>query len=173
MYGLPERKQKLFDDACCAFAESVVIEHVAIELGMAGQKLRNKLNPEQPAQLTCRDLIMLTDYTDDQKIINGLLLALDMVAAKRPTDANATTLASCALAASASVGELSQAAIQHQDAKWLPRDERRRLSNSAWNGIRHLMLLVSDLENKTSGASPFLSMTVDFISSGAPVPGFA
>ncbi|QUJ67734.1 phage regulatory CII family protein [Photobacterium sp. GJ3] len=127
MYGLPERKQKLFDDACCAFAESVVIEHVAIELGMAGQKLRNKLNPEQPAQLTCRDLIMLTDYTDDQKIINGLLLALDMVAAKRPTDANAATLASCALAASASVGELSQAAIQHQDAKWLPRDERRRL----------------------------------------------
>ncbi|WP_348684982.1 phage regulatory CII family protein [Aeromonas bestiarum] len=46
-----------FNSACSRFAASHSLAEVARATGIGEQVLRNKLNPEQPHQLTTRDLV--------------------------------------------------------------------------------------------------------------------
>ncbi len=75
MFDYQVSKQAHFDNACRAFANTHKgdLVQIAESIGMNAQMLRNKLNPEQPHQLTCIDLMKLTDATEDASILDGVL----------------------------------------------------------------------------------------------------
>lgn len=173
MYVSREGKQKIWMDACCAFANNVDMAAIARRVGINPPMLRNKMNPDQPHQLTVRELIDITNETGNEILVSGLLSACGMVGAKLPDEEAKTSLAYRALLASQNAGELSAAALKHSDHNYLPRTERETLRETANRGIRNLVLLVNELENRTAGAAPFLSMTMEAIGNGMPLPGLA
>ncbi|WP_394517399.1 phage regulatory CII family protein [Pantoea sp. SGAir0175] len=62
-----------YDDPCRKFALAHNMEDVAKQSGMRAQTLRNKLNPDQPHQLTVLEVLALTDVTEDATLVDGLL----------------------------------------------------------------------------------------------------
>ena len=62
-----------FNSACERFAAKYVTSDIAKAAGIQSQMLRNKLNPDQPHQLTAIDLIALYHATGDETLIDGLL----------------------------------------------------------------------------------------------------
>ncbi len=62
-------KQKAFNEACCAFANSENMTELANKMGMNPTILRNKLNPEQPHVLNPVDLIALTKASDNHSFL--------------------------------------------------------------------------------------------------------
>ncbi|PMN68389.1 phage regulatory CII family protein [Enterovibrio norvegicus] len=173
MCELRERKQKIWDDACCAFANAKDMTAVANTVGMTPQMFRNKMNPAQPHQLTVRELINITNETGNELLVSGLLSACDMVGAKVSDHREGNTLAVHALLASQNAGELSTAALKHGNANHLPRTERETLRETAQRGVRNLVLLINELENRTASAAPFLSMSMEAIGNGLPMPGLS
>lgn len=73
MFDYQTSKHAHFDAACRAFALSHNLEDVAAAVGMRPQILRNKLNPIQPHRLTCDELLAITDYTEDARLLDGML----------------------------------------------------------------------------------------------------
>lgn len=77
MFDYQTSKHAHFDAACRAFALSHNLEDVAAAVGMRPQILRNKLNPIQPHRLTCDELLAITDYTEDARLLDGMLAGND------------------------------------------------------------------------------------------------
>ncbi|EKO3480479.1 phage regulatory CII family protein [Vibrio fluvialis] len=166
-------KQKAFNEACCAFANSENMTELAKALGMNPTMLRNKLNPDQPHVLTPVELIALTKVSDNHTILNSLLLGIGVVTAKVPSDASEETLIKRALENAVHSGDLSRMALELGGSHRITRTQKQSLINKAHSTISNLVALVSDVENRTSGITPFLSMGVDFIANGAPIPGLS
>ena len=97
-----------------------------------------------------------------------------MVAAPIPKEASGSdseTFLKRVLENSLTGGDLSRMALEHGGDSRLPRSTKNRIISKAQKGISNLVLLINDLENRTGSAQPFLSMGVDFITNGAPIPG--
>ncbi len=73
MFDYRISKHPHFNEACRAFALRHNMAKLAECAGMNVQTLRNKLNPEQPHQLTAPDIWLLTDLTEDSTLVNGFL----------------------------------------------------------------------------------------------------
>lgn len=172
MCTLRECKQKIWDSHCYAFANSTDMTDMAKRIGITPQMMRNKVNPDQPHELKVRELIDITN-TGNETLISGLLLACGMVGAKLPEENDEATLAVRALLASKHAGEISTIALENAGAERLPRTERENIRDIAHRSIRNMVLLISDLENRTAGVAPFLSMSVEAIGNGMPMPGLA
>jgi len=165
--------QTAFDNACVVFASSHNLTELAEQVGIPSNVMRNMLNPEQPRLLTPPVLVAITQATDDFTIWNALSRGLNMVSTPLEDSnggANSETFLKRVLENSLSAGDLSRMALEHGGAR-LPRTAQNRIIQQAYKGINNLVLLVSDLENRTQGASPFLSMSLDFVASGAAIPG--
>ena len=70
MFDYKVSKQRHFDETCRAFAHCHNMAKLAERAGMNVQTLRNKLNPEQPHQLTAPHIWLLTDLTEDSTLVN-------------------------------------------------------------------------------------------------------
>ncbi|SHO57859.1 phage regulatory CII family protein [Vibrio quintilis] len=173
MYGFCESKQKSFDEACCSFASSENMEQIARALGMKPGMLRNKLNPEQPHVLKPVELIAISKVSGNYTLINCLLLGLNVVTAPLEGAEEAETILSRLFKHSANAGELSAWALEHGHDHRLSRTNKQSLIQKAQLGISNLVLLISDIENKTSGVSPLFGMATDFIINGTPIPGLS
>lgn len=174
MYVFCESKQKSFDEACCSFANSENMEQIARELGMKPGMLRNKLNPEQPHVLKPVELIAVSKVSGNYTLVNCLLLGLDMVAAPVENVEEAESIIERLLKNSANAGELSTWALQHGNGPRLSRTHKQSLIQKAQAGIGNLVLLINDIENRTTGGlQPLMQFGTDFIASGAPIPGLA
>ncbi|NAW58741.1 MULTISPECIES: phage regulatory CII family protein [unclassified Vibrio] len=168
--------QQSFDQACVAFSQNNNMSEIANEIGLPANVLRNMLNPEQPRLLTPPILAAITKSSQDYTIVNTLNRYLEMVTAPisvNASDSTKQTFLKRVLENSLTAGDLSRMALDHGDKTRLSNSARNRIIDKAQAGISNLVLLISDLENRTSGMSPFLSMGVDFIANGAPVPGLA
>lgn len=174
MCVLRERKQKAFDEVCHAFRASENMTIIANEVGMSPTMLRNKLNPEQPHVLSPVELLLITKASGNHTLINSLLLDLGVVTVGFNKEGNEEqTLAARALANSVYSGDLAQQAIDLGGTRRLTRTHKQKLIKTAQNSISNLVHLITDLENRTTGVTPFLSMGVDFIANGAPIPGLS
>lgn len=71
MFDYKVSKHGHFGEACRTFALRHNMAKLAERAGMNVQTLRNKLNPEQPHQLTAPDIWLLTDLTEDSTLIDG------------------------------------------------------------------------------------------------------
>ncbi|OBU30664.1 phage regulatory CII family protein [Photobacterium kishitanii] len=85
MYAIPQPKQDAFYNAAIRFSERENLEQIAIECALKPQMLRNKLNPNQPHQLTVRELVIITKQSGNSDLVNSVLLELDLTAVKLPS----------------------------------------------------------------------------------------
>ncbi|MEW2836643.1 phage regulatory CII family protein [Vibrio alginolyticus] len=166
-------KQKAFNEACCAFANSENMTKLAKAVGMNATMLRNKLNPEQPHILTNVELVLITKASGNYTILNSLLLGLGVVMAHIPSDASEETFIKRALENAVHSGDLSRMALEHGGSSRISRSHKQTIIDKAHCSISNLVALIYDLESRTTGITPLLSMSVDFIASGAPVPGLS
>ena len=173
MCELREPKQNAFDAVCRDFVINHNVEKVAKRVGLSGTVLRSKLNPEQQYKLTPVDMALISKETGDYTIINTVLADLGVVVAKVPGEEESKTFVERILENSILSGELSSDALKMCNADRLYRSEKRKTIAKAQAAIGNLVLLMSDLENRTSGTTPFISMGFEFIANGAPIPGLS
>lgn len=174
MCELRERKQQSYNAVCSDFALNHNMEELAKRIGVkSGTMLRNKLNPEQPHVLSPVDLALLCKESNDYTIINTLLGDLGLVTAAVPVEEQSRNFVERVLEHSNLTGQLSGNVLALYKESRYPRSQKRKTLAIAQAALGNLVLLISDLENRTTGMSPLLSMGVDFIANGAPLPGLA
>lgn len=174
MCELRERKQQSYNAVCSDFAVNHNMESLAKRIGIkSGGMLRNKLNPEQPHVLSPVELALLCKESGDYTIINTLLGDLGVVTASVPVEEQAKSLVERILEHSNLTGQLSGSVLALSNEHRYPRSQKRKTLATAQAALGNLVLLISDLENRTTGMSPLLSMGVDFVMNGAPIPGLA
>ncbi|EOH4103216.1 phage regulatory CII family protein [Vibrio vulnificus] len=172
MYEFRERKQRHLDAVCCDFVVNHDIEKLAKRTGMKGQLLRNKLNPSQPHQLHPIELLLICKASGDYTIINTLFADSGLITVAIP-EKDEKNIIERVLLNTSLCGELSSDAMQMCTAERLPRSRKRKTLAKVQTAISNLVLLVNDLENRTTGLQPLVQMGSDFLTSGAPIPGFA
>jgi len=149
-----------FDEACRRFALSHNMKELALSAGMNAQTLRNKLNPEQPHELTVKEMILLTDLTEDSILVDGALAQLHCLPCVPVNEHADDKLSAYVLKATAEVGQLAAGAM-NQDA--LSTSCRRSLLQSVNNGIRCLTLAAIAVQARIH-SNPTMASTVDAIS---------
>ncbi len=99
------------------------------------------------------------------------LIAFCLASAHIASDASEETLIKRALENAVHSGDLSRMALEHASNDRLSRVSRQTIIRKAQSSISNLVLLIADVENRTKGVAPFLSMGVDFVANSAPIPG--
>lgn len=157
------------DSACRRF----VLEHNLVELAPAlnisAQVLRNKLNPEQPHELTLSQLVTLTAITDDAAILDGLLAQLNCLPAVPTNEIKPNSLPTHTLNATAAIG-----AIAGETASTAPMTQSRKnaILDRANQAIRDLSLIVVSVEARFQ-STPVLAAAVDVFNTCAPAFGMS
>ncbi|ANB97620.1 phage regulatory CII family protein [Vibrio parahaemolyticus] len=173
MCRLREAKQNAFDEACCAFATNHNMAGLTRKMDMGETMLRNKLNPEQPHKLYAIELAWLCYHSGDYSIHNVLYSNLGTVTVALPQESEQKNFIERTLLNNALSGELSGDAMQMCTAERLPRSTKNKTLAKAHAALGNLVLMISDLENRTTGLQPLMQMGTDFLANGAPLPGLA
>ncbi|EDM65031.1 possible phage regulatory protein (CII) [Moritella sp. PE36] len=171
MYESPGNVHQVIDAACVRFASAENIEELAKSCDMRGGMLRNKLNPNQPHQLTVSELIKITKETDNHDIINSAILEIGLIAVRLPKQGSAKPLALSAMNVTAHTGDINRHILEVESERRLTRHKKDAIVTKANSTIRELVFLISDVENRCGGAGPFMSMFADAVLSGIPMPG--
>jgi len=163
--------QKTIDAACVRFSSTENIEAVAKSCGMRGAMLRNKLNPDQTHKLTVSELIRITKATNNHDIINSAILEIGLVAVRLPKAGDSKPLTLSAMSVSADLGDINRHILEAESDRRLTRHKKDAITAKAQSAVRELVFLMSDVENRCGGAGPFVSMCVDAVMNGLPIPG--
>ncbi|MGY6039076.1 phage regulatory CII family protein [Aeromonas sp. AE23HZ002T15] len=155
-------KQHHFDAACALFAARYTLADVAREAGIGEQMLRNKLNPDQPHQLTGRDLVALYRATGDDTLFDGLLFDCDLTAVRLPAGAPIAPEARAqqALNAGAQILGVTAQATTLLAGERVTKSNRNTVVGGLWAGIEHLVLLATEVEDRFH-AVPGLACAAD------------
>ncbi|WP_153446890.1 phage regulatory CII family protein [Vibrio algicola] len=167
-----DETQSAFDDACCAFASTENMTQIARALGMSAKILHNKLNPEQPHKLNPIELIAITKVSGNFTLLNCLLNGVDVVTAQIPKSNNQADLITRALEAGMHSGDLQRMAASAINKINMSRTERHNLIQKCQLGIGNLVMLVSDLENRSGSFTTLVSMSSDMALNGF-MPGLS
>lgn len=146
-----------FEAACRAFALRHNLTELAAALGTYPQVLRNKLNPDQPHQLTCAELLAITDHTEDATLLDGLLAQINCLPSVPRNEADAQKVPVLALGASADLGAIASEAISSSP---LTQARRNAIRDRANNAIRTLSLIVLSVEARFQ-STPMMAAAVD------------
>lgn len=163
MYNYKVSVRNYLDNACRAFSSVHNVTNVAKAIGIHPATLRNKLNPEQPHQLSLSELIAITDYTEDSRILDGLLRQINCQPSVPINNATPENMQICALSAAACVGAIAGEAVctGHMSAA-----RRNHILDKARDAIRSLSLLAYTVENRVHSA-PVLAAAVDIVTTSA------
>ncbi|CAK2189378.1 Transcriptional regulator [Vibrio crassostreae] len=173
MCVLRERKQQAFDAACCDFVVNHDVEAIARKLELSGTMLRNMLNPNQPHVLKPVVLASISRVSGDYSIVNTLFADDGVVTIPLPKAEDDLNLLERVLQLNTHSGELSSDALAMCTAERLPRSTKRKTLAKAQAALGNLVLLINDLEHRTTGLQPLMQFGTDFLANGAPIPGFA
>ncbi|WP_447835301.1 phage regulatory CII family protein [Aeromonas salmonicida] len=162
MFEQTATKQPHLNAACALFAARYSIADVAREAGIGDQMLRNKLNPDQPHQLTVRDLVALYHATGDDTLFDGLLFDCGLTAVRLPAAATAAPEARAqqALNAGAQIMGVTAQATTILAGDRVTKSHRNTVVTGIWAGIEHLVLIATEVENKFQ-AVPGLACAAD------------
>ena len=170
MYKYIECKHTHVEAAYQRFAEQENIESVAVQCGISSQMLRNKLNPNQPHQLTVKDLVLITQFTGNDDIINATVRELGLNVICLPEATGSKSLAVSAMTLSAHAGDINSQILAMESDRRVTRRKKDAIVKKAQEAVRELVFLISDVENR-GGVGPFVSMCTDVVMSGMPIPG--
>lgn len=162
MFDFKVSKHSQLDDACRAFAlrHKGDLSDIAQRIGMNPQMLRNKLNPEQPHQLTLIDLLKLTDETEDPSIVDGFLEQLNCQPSVPVNQACPSNIPLYVMGATAEVGRLAADTVQ---GGILSKNRIADFKQSVNSAIRYLTLAGLTIQARVH-TNPALSSSVDVLS---------
>lgn len=149
-----------YDEACQAFATRHNITELAKKAGINPQTLRNKLNPEQPHQLTAPEIMLLTDITEDSTLVDGFLAQIHCMPCVPVNELAAEKLPVYVMKATAEVGQLAAGAISPER---MTTCRKNSMVTNVNTGIRCLFLAAMAVQNRIQG-SPAVASAVDTVS---------
>lgn len=159
MFDFRISTQQHFDDACRKFALAHNMADLAKLAGMHTQTLRNKLNPEQPHQLTAVEVMKLTDITEDATLVDGFLAQLQCLPCVPVNEMANEKLPVYVMKATAEIGQLAVGAI---NTDRLTEKCKRGLLQNVNSGIRCLTLAALAVQARIQ-ANPTMASTMDAI----------
>ncbi|MBW3846216.1 MULTISPECIES: phage regulatory CII family protein [Aeromonas] len=148
-------KHPHFESACSRFTSTHVISKVAAEAGIDAQVLRNKLNPDQPHQLTVADLIALYHATEgDETLFDGMLLECSLTAVAIPKAERATSMIHQVIDLNAQVASVSQRTLELTERGRITRSERNTMMSSINSIFGACALFAIDIERRFQAVPP-------------------
>lgn len=149
-----------YDEACQAFATRHNITELAKKAGINPQTLRNKLNPEQPHQLTAPEIMLLTDITEDSTLVDGFLAQIHCMPCVPVNELATEKLPVYVMKATAEVGQLAAGAISPER---MTTCRKNSMVTNVNTGIRCLFLAAMAVQHRIQG-SPAVASAVDTVS---------
>lgn len=146
-----------FEDACRKFAATHNVKELAIKAGIKPHTLYNKLNPEQPHQLTPREIWTLTDLTEDSTLVDGFLAQIHCLPCVPVNELAKDKLQSYVMHAVSELGQLASGAVTTER---LTPARKQNMIASVNSGIRMLSLSALALQARLQ-ANPAMSSVVD------------
>ncbi|EJF4397541.1 phage regulatory CII family protein [Klebsiella pneumoniae] len=160
MFDFQISKHPHYDEACRTFAQRHNMAKLAERAGMNVQTLRNKLNPEQPHQLTPREIWTLTDLTEDSTLVDGFLAQIHCLPCVPVNELVKEKLQSYVMRAMSELGELANGAVSGDR---LTPARKQNMIASVNAGIRMLSLSAMALQARIQ-ANPAMTSVVDTVS---------
>ncbi|OAT32095.1 CII family regulatory protein [Buttiauxella brennerae ATCC 51605] len=157
MFDYQISKQPHFDDACRQFAQRHNMAELAKRAGMNMQTLRNKLNPEQPHQLTAPEIMVLTDLTEDATLVDGFLAQIHCLPCVPVNELVTEKLPEYVMGATASVGQIAGSAMSKER---MTQSHKHSLIESANAGMRFLALAALSVDARLK-TNPAMTSAVD------------
>ncbi|WP_447766893.1 phage regulatory CII family protein [Aeromonas veronii] len=149
--------------ACQRFAASHNMAEIAQRTGMNPQLLRNKLNPDQPHELTVAELIAITQASEgDETLFDGALFDCGLTAVAIPQADRAPSLPHQAIDLNAKIASIGQRALELTDRGRITRSERNTLVSVATSAMGSLAILIHDIEARFQ-AVPTLACASDIL----------
>ncbi|WP_017786932.1 phage regulatory CII family protein [Aeromonas dhakensis] len=149
--------------ACQRFAASHNMAEIAQRAGMNPQLLRNKLNPDQPHELTVAELIAITQASEgDETLFDGALFGCGLTAVAIPLAERAPSLPHQAIDLNAKIASIGQRALELTDRGRITRSERNTLVSVATSAMGSLAILIHDIEARFQ-AVPTLACASDIL----------
>lgn len=148
-----------FDDACRKFAVTHNVKEVADKAGIKPHTLYNKLNPEQPHQLTPREIWTLTDLTEDSTLVDGFLAQIHCLPCVPVNELAEEKLQTYVMRAMSELGQLADSAVSQER---LTPSRKNSMIESVNSGIRMLSLTALALQARLQ-ANPAMSSMVDAV----------
>ncbi|UCM49370.1 phage regulatory CII family protein [Aeromonas caviae] len=153
--------------ACQRFAASHNMAEIAQRAGMNPQLLRNKLNPDQPHELTVAELIAITQASEgDETLFDGALFGCGLTAVAIPQTERAPSLPHQAIDLNAKIASIGQRALELTDRGRITRSERNTLVSVATSAMGSLAILIHDIEARFQ-AVPALACASDILMQAA------
>jgi len=149
-----------FDDACRKFATTHNVKELAAKAGIKPHTLYNKLNPEQPHQLTPREIWLLTDLTEDSTLVDGFLAQIHCLPCVPVNELAKDKIQTYVMRAMAELGDLAGDAVSSER---LTPARKHSMVESVNSGIRMLSLTALALQARLQ-ANPAMSSVVDTVS---------
>lgn len=153
--------------ACQRFAASHNMAEIAQRAGMNPQLLRNKLNPDQPHELTVAELIAITQASEgDETLFDGALFGCGLTAVAIPQAERAPSLPHQAIDLNAKIASIGQRTLELTDRGRITRSERNTLVSVATSAMGSLAILIHDIEARFQ-AVPALACASDILMQAA------
>ncbi|SFR13956.1 Phage regulatory protein CII (CP76) [Enterobacter sp. kpr-6] len=149
-----------FDEACRKFAATHSVRELAEKAGIKPHTLYNKLNPEQPHQLTPREIWVLTDLTEDSTLVDGFLAQIHCLPCVPVNELAPEKMQTYIMRAMGELGELATGAIS---AERLTPARKRGMIECVNSGIRMLTLTAIAMQARVQG-NPAMASVVDSVS---------
>ncbi|EKS6941447.1 phage regulatory CII family protein [Enterobacter roggenkampii] len=159
MFDYRISKHPHFNEACRTFALRHNMAKLAERAGMNVQTLRNKLNPEQPHQLTASDIWQLTDITEDPTLVDGFLAQIHCLPCIPVNEVAKERLPHYVMSATAEIGRVAAGAVSGEVKTSVG---RRDVINSI-NAVTRLMALAAVSLQARLQANPAMASTVDTV----------
>ncbi|HDZ8834627.1 phage regulatory CII family protein [Aeromonas sp. XH] len=149
--------------ACQRFSANHNMAEIAQRAGMNPQILRNKLNPDQPHELTVAELIAITQASEgDETLFDGALFGCGLTAVAIPQAERAPSLPHQAIDLNAKIASIGQRALELTDRGRITRSERNTLVSVATSAMGSLAILIHDIEARFQ-AVPTLACASDIL----------
>lgn len=148
-----------FADACRKFAATHNVKELANKAGIKPHTLYNKLNPEQPHQLTPREIWTLTDLTEDSTLVDGFLAQIHCLPCVPVNELAQEKLQTYVMRAMNDLGQLAGSAVSQER---LTVSRKNSMIESVNSGIRMLSLTALALQARLQ-ANPAMSSMVDAV----------
>ena len=148
-----------FDEACRKFSASHNVRELAVKAGIKPHTLWNKLTPEQPHQLTPREIWTLTDLTEDSTLVDGFLAQIHCLPCVPVNELAQKKLQTYVMRAMSELGQLAGNAVSQER---LNPSRKNSMIESVNSGIRMLSLTALALQARLQ-ANPAMSSMVDAV----------
>lgn len=159
MFDFRVSKHSHFDEACRTFAQRHNMAKLAESAGMNVQTLRNKLNPDQPHQLTPPEIWLLTDLTEDSTLVDGFLAQIHCLPCVPLNEVAKEKLPHYVMSATAEIGRVAAGAVSGE----VKTANGRRDAITSINSVTRLMALAAISMQARLQANPAMASAMDTV----------